>query len=290
VAAFLALCLLSRLAYAVNDVLVGRLARRHGHVELAALRGLSLGLTMSPLLAFVPSAAWGALLARWPSYLVTIAATAGCNVLQNRAARFLPFGLRAAVMISTISIASVVLGTTLFAERLSPGTVLLCAVLVGSAVAAALGTHTAHEIRPEIPKGAALALGAGLLLAVAAALTKRLATETHPMLTAWAWELGAGAILLAPLAWQWRRGFPSGLARRFRETAIAASPTVVGSGASIAALGLGALGAWGALAGTQVLFTAWLGVAWHREAMGARRWLCFLTAAAAVAGLALGGP
>lgn len=53
------------------------------------------------------------------------------------------------------------------------------------------------------------------------------------------------------------------------------------------AIGLGPLGVWGAVAGTQVLFIALLGVHWHREAMGVRRWLCFFAAAAAVAGLAL---
>jgi drug/metabolite transporter (DMT)-like permease len=284
---FLALCLLSRFAYAFNDVLVGRLARLHSHVEIAALRGLALGLTMAPLLLFVPAPAWGALAARWPSYLLMIAATAACNVLQNHAARFLPFGLRSALMISTISIASLLLGATLFGERLSPTQAVLCLLLIGAAVLAALGDHAAHEIRPNIPKGAALAISAGLFLSVAAVLTKRLAMATHPMLTAWAWEFGAGAILVAPLLWHWRRGVPPGLLGRFRRTALASAPTVVGSGASIAALSLGALGLWGALAGTQVLFTAVLGVLWHREVTGVRRWLCFLTAAGAVSGLAL---
>ena len=69
--------------------------------------------------------------------------------------------------------------------------------------------------------------------------------------------------------------------------AVAAAPTVVGSGAALMALSRGALGLWGALAGTQVLFTALLGVYWHAEAMGRRRWLCFAIAAAAVSGLAL---
>ena len=284
---FIALCLLSRFAYAFNDVLVGRLARQHGQVEVAALRGLSLGITMAPLLLFVPAAAWGALAARWPSYLLMIAVTAACNVLQNRAARFLPFGLRSAVMISTISIASVLLGALFFGERLSSTEGLLCLLLIGAAVLAALGEHAAHEIQPDIPKGAVLSLSAGLFLSVASVLTKRLAIATHPMLIAWAWEFGAGAILLAPLVWQWRRGIPPGLLGRFRGTAVASAPTVVGSGASIAALSLGALGLWGAIAGTQVLFTAALGVLWHREVMGTRRWVCFLAAATAVSGLAL---
>ena len=283
---FLALCLLSRLAYAFNDVLVGRLAREHGHVEIAALRGLSLGLTMSPLLVGVPSAAWAGLAARWPSVLLLVAVTGACNVMQNQASRVLPFGLRAAFMISTVSLASVVFGGVFFAERLTPAQAVLCLVLVGSAVLAALGSHAAHEIRPDVPKGALLSFGAGSCLAIAAVITKRLSLETSPLLTAWAWEFGTGLVLVLPLLWQWRKGVAPGIARRFYRTTAASAPTVVGSGASMLALAMGALGLWGALAGTQVLFIAALGVRWHRETVDARRWLCFASAAAAVAGLA----
>lgn len=286
--AFLALCLLARFAYAFNDVLVGAVARQQDRVEVASLRGLSLGLTMSPLLLWVPPEAFAALAARWPAYLLLISLTGLCNVLQNHAARFLPFGLRAAVTISTVSLTTVITGAAVFGERLSLWQGAFCLLLVGSAVVAAFGDHAAHEIEPNIPKGCALALGAGTCLGLAAVITKRLAAETHPLLTAWAWEFGAGVILLGPLAWLWwRRGRTPGLGRRFVRTGLAAAPTVVGSGASMLAIGLGPLGVWGALAGMQVLFIALLGVHWHHEAMGPRRWLCFLVAAVAVAGLAL---
>lgn len=289
-AVFLALCLLSRLAYSLNDVFTGRLARKHDRVELAALRGVSLGVTMAPLLFWVPAQAWVALGARWPLYLAMIAVTAGCNVLQNHAARFLPFGLRAALMISAIAVASLVFGAMFFAERLSLLQIGLCFVLVSAAVVSATGSHAAHEIQPDIRKGGALALAAAACMSVAAILTKRLAMETDPLLTAWAWEFGAGAILVGPLLWRWARGgIERGFALRFWRVTAAASPTVIGSGASMVALKLGALGVWGAVAGTQVLFTALLGVWWHREAMGARRWTCFAIAAAAVSGLAVLG-
>ena len=285
---FLALCLLARFAYAFNDVLVGGVAREYDRFEVAATRGVSLGLTMAPLLWWVPAPAWMALAQRWPLYLLLITLTGVCNVLQNHAARFLPFGLRAAITLSAVSLATVAAGAAFFGERLSAAQGGLCLVLVGSAVVAAFGEHAAHEIQPNIPKGGALALAAGACLGLAAVMTKRLSSETHPLLTAWAWEFGAGAILVAPLVWRWwRNGLQPGLPRRFVRTALASSPTVVGSGASMIAIGLGPLGVWGAVAGTQVLFIALLGVHWHREAMGPRRWLCFVAAAAAVAGLAL---
>ncbi len=284
---FLALCLLSRLAYAFNDIFVGRLARGHGKLEVAAMRGVSLGLTMAPLLAWVPAPAWAALAERWPVDRLMIAVTAAANVLQNEAARFLPFGLRSALMLSAASLASGVFGSVVFGERLSATQAGLCALLVASAVVAGLGEHAAHEIRADIPRGRALGLGSGLLLGIAAMFTKRLTVETHPFLTAWAWEFGAGAILVPALIVRWRGGIPPGVARRFVQTAVASAPTVIGSGAAMAALALGPLGVWGALGGSQILFTAFIAVRWHREQMGFRRWLCFAVAAAAVAGLAL---
>jgi len=75
--------------------------------------------------------------------------------------------------------------------------------------------------------------------------------------------------------------------RHFARVALASSPTVIGSSASMLALGSGRLGLWGALAGTQVLFTGVLGVLWHREIMGLRRWACFVAASIGIAGLAL---
>lgn len=286
--AFLALCLIARLAYAFNDVLVGAVARANDRVEVAVLRGLSLGLTMSPLLLWVPAAAWLALARRWPFLLLLVAVTGFSNVVQNEAARRLPFGLRAAITISTVSVTTVLAGAALFDERLSARQGLFCLVLVAAAVVAALGSHAAHEIAPDIARGSLLALIAGITLGSAAVLTKTLAAATHPLLTAWAWEFGAGLVLVPALLARGRRGRlePDAL-RRFLRTGIAAAPTVVGSGLSLMALGLGPLGVWGALAGTQVLFIALLGVRWHGEAMGPRRWLCFLAAAAAVAGLAL---
>jgi multidrug transporter EmrE-like cation transporter len=71
--------------------------------------------------------------------------------------------------------------------------------------------------------------------------------------------------------------------------AVAALPTALASGASVLALGFGELGLWGALGGTQILFTACLGALWHRETLSLWRWLCMSITVAAVAGLAIAG-
>ena len=84
---FFALCLLCRIAYSFNDVLIGGLARQHDGMEISAWRGLSLGITMAPLLGWVSRAAWEGLAARSGELLLLVSVTAVANLLQLRSAR-----------------------------------------------------------------------------------------------------------------------------------------------------------------------------------------------------------
>ena len=284
-AQFLFLCLVSRFFYTLNDLFTGRLAREHDRLELAALRGLSLGFTMAPLLFWVPFDAWSRLGSEWVLLLGIVATTAVGNVLQFQSARFLPFGLRASVIITGISLGSVLLGSVVLGERLSGAAAAWCAVIVLGSIVAAPGEHARHEIEPRLPLGIALALGGASLMAVVALLMKGLTERTNPLLSAWAWEFGSGLVLVPPMLL--RRRARSTTRGYFARVALASSPTAIGSSASMLALGSGRLGLWGALAGVQVLFTAVLGLVWHREVMGTRRWVCFVAASLGVAGLAL---
>jgi drug/metabolite transporter (DMT)-like permease len=287
---FVALCLVARFGYSLNDIFIGRMARRYGRVEVAAFRGTSLGLSMAPWLLLVPGSAWRALVAHAGVLLATVAVTAIANILQLQAVRYLPFGLRAALMICTMAACSLLIGWGVLGERLTPIQVGLCVVLVISGAAVALGSHAAGEIEIDVARGAALTVLAGVLMACAVFGVQHLARETHPLLTAWAWEFGAGLVLLGPVLLLQRSeaGAPA-RGRRFASIAAAALPTALASGASVLALGFGELGLWGALGGTQILFTAALGALWHRELLGWRRWLFMTIATAAVAGLALAG-
>jgi len=287
---FVALCLLARLGYSLNDVFIGRLARRQGRVEVAAFRGVSLGLSMSPWLLLVPAAAYHALLRHPLALLATVSVTAIANILQLHAVRIIPFGLRAALMICSMAVCSLLIGWGFLDERLSALQVLLSAVLVASGAAVALGSHASADIQLDVPRGAALTIAAGTLMACAVSGVKFLARETHPLLAAWAWEFGAGLVLLAPaLLGSSRSPTTDPLHQRFARIALAALPTALASGASVLALDFGELGLWGALGGTQILFTAALGALWHKETLGARRWTLMTIAAGAVAGLALAG-
>lgn len=285
---FVALCLLARLCYSLNDIFIGRLARTQDRTEVAAFRGASLGLTMAPWLLLVPATAWFQLRAHLPELLLTVSITAAANVLQFHAARYLPFGLRAALMLSTMALCSVLLGWGLLDERLTFSQIVFCTVLVVSGVGVAVGNYSVQEIRLDVPRGAFLIVLSALLMACAIFGVKHLAQNTHPLLTAWAWEFGSGLVLLGPALLRSRHSRTGETFRRFRKIAAAASPTAIASGTSVLALNFGELGLWGALGGTQILFTASLGALWHTERLGVRRWLLMCVSVAAVAGLALG--
>jgi len=284
---FVALCLVARFAYSLNDIFIGRMARRYGRVEVAAFRGTSLAVSMAPWLLLVPADAWRALGAHAGPLLITVVVTAVANVLQLQAVRFVPFGLRAALMICTMATASSLLGWAALGEHLTPLEVGLSVVLVASGAAVALGSHTDGEIQVNVPLGSALTVAAGVLMACAIFGVKSLARDSHPLLTAWAWEAGAGLVLLPVALWRGRQDSPRATAQRFAVVAAAALPTALASGASVLALELGDLGLWGALGGTQILFTAALGALLHREALGFRRWSFMTIAAGSVATLAL---
>lgn len=284
---FVLLCLASRVCYSLNDVFTGRLSREMGRMEVAAWRGVSLGATMAPVLLWVPVEAWGALAQRWPRLALCVALTAICNLLQNQAARWLPFGLRAAIIMAGVATGSTTLGWFILGDTLNPLQIVLCGVVVASAALAARGEHANHEIEPEIGRGAAVAAAASVLMAFNAVIVADLARTTHPLLTAWAWEFGAGLVLVGPLLPRLPRLPPVEHVRRFGRIALAALPTVAGSSLSMVALSLGAIGVWAAVSGTQVLVTAVFGALWHGERVGTRRWVCFAAAAVAVSGLAV---
>jgi drug/metabolite transporter (DMT)-like permease len=284
---FLALCLLSRVAYTFNDVLVGELARKHDGIEISMLRGLSLGVTMAPLLFWVPPGAWAELAQRPGQLAFLVAVTAVANVLHLEAARHLPFGLRAAVLVAGVAVCGLVLGAWILGERLRGGELGWCALIVTSGVLSALGDHSTEKLVANVPKGAALTVAAAVLLSVAVLCFARLARATNPLLVAWVWEFAIGVLLVVP--WLVRRRGPLApdIGRRFFATGLCSLPTVAGTGLSAVALTLGPLGLWSAIAGTQALVSAALGAVWHREKLGVRRWACFALGALGIAGLAL---
>lgn len=284
---FLALCVLCRVAYTFNDVLVGELAREHDGMEIATFRGLSLGVTMAPLLFFVGPGAWEGLAARPGELLFLVAITAVGNVLHLEAARHLPFGLRAAVLVAGVALGGIALGAWFFGERFSVVELGWCALVVTSGVLASLGDHSTERLAANVPKGAVLTLATSALLSVAAFTFARLARATDPLLVGWVWELGIGVLLLVPLLSRRRGRLAPGAPGRFLKTGLWSLPTVVGTGASAVALTLGPLGVWSALAGTQALVSAALGARWHREKIGPRRWAYFVLGALGVGGLAL---
>jgi drug/metabolite transporter (DMT)-like permease len=286
---FLAVCIGSRAAYAINDVLTGRLARVGSATDVAMWRGLTLGIVMLPLLLFVPAGAWAKLPEHWMSVIGAAVLTAISNILNLKAAQYMPFGLRAIFSLSLTIIGCMLVGIFVFGELLSGATILFCLVLTAAASGVGFGDHSTRELqRPRIGRGLALCLGCAVFFSLGTIPYAHLIRGTHPLLAGYLWELGIGIacvpwVLLADrktqhsLPWQ----------RRAWKIGVASSPTAIGTGLGAIAIALGPVSIASALSGLELIFVALLGALWHQEKLGPRRWALILIAFAAIAGIGL---
>src|SRR5262249_16948944 len=145
---FLLLCVLCRIAYAADAVLTGQQARLMPPSEVVMWRGLSLGITMAPVLLFVPIVAWERAPEHWREMAAGSILASLANVCAQRAGNYMPFGLRGVVNTSAGIVFSVVIGLLVFREKIALPTLLFCALLVLAASSVSLGNHPIKNIRP----------------------------------------------------------------------------------------------------------------------------------------------
>ncbi len=248
-------------------------------------RGLSLGATMAPLLFWVPAGAW----ARVPAHAGFLAAAtvlaAAANVCGNSAARFLPFNVRAAVIGAGSIVFSLGIGWLFLAETPSAGALFAAGILAVSAVALCLGEHRTPAFKPDIPRGVALAIACAAALCAAVLFQTRFLRATHPLLAAWMWEFAIGLVCV-PFVMGRRSARAPGWGPRAWRVGVASTPTVVGTGATALALGIGPMGIAYALSGFQTILTAFIGARFHHERIGPWRWALIGIGSAAAVGVA----
>ncbi len=287
---FLFLCVLARIGYSFNDILTGELARKEDPAEVAAWRGLSLGVTMLPLLLWVPASAWRALSEHWFALAFAIGITSISNVLVQAAARLLPFGLRVAFLAAGITTVCILTGIFWLGESVPPLALLWCAVLLVAACRLAAGDHATATFTPHIGRGAMLCLAGSICVALGITSLAQLARTTHPLLAGYLWEFGIGICcafyFLARRAWQKSRT-PLFHWPRILKIGAASAPTAIGTGCMALALSFGPLTIAQSLGGVGVVCVTLLGRWRHQEKIGPHRWLLIALIVAAIAGIGI---
>ncbi|MCB0325171.1 MAG: DMT family transporter [Bdellovibrionales bacterium] len=276
---FCTVSLRAMLGYSLQSTLMTSFYRSIDRLSAVSYRGLSLGMTMAPLLLFVPGEQFSA----FPSVLGLVLLASLAAALGNWAAAsafsYLPVGVASALSMSFATLFVVLLGAVLFDEHLSsPQLLLIAALLVG---VIALGCSKTTGRRPEefnLPRGFGSCLLFGVFLGTGYTIIGAASRQSHPFLVGYTWEFTIGLVALALSGW--RRGFRAPLQwisfRRFGILALYSAPTVLGTGAYALAMTLGPIGIATAIIGTMMVSNTVLAMFLFGERPTRRQWAILL--------------
>ncbi len=291
---FFILALLASLGYALQGVLMASYYRGMDRLSAVTYRGLSLGLSMAPLLLFVPAEAWRA----WPGMLPLILVAAVLAALGNwcnaTAVSCLPIGIANALCMGSVSLTLASLGFLLLGESLSPPQLLWMGLIVAGVLLLGLSRSrplvTGAGVANRLGRGLLFSGLFGLLLGSAFLLVARAARASHPFLVAYSWEFAIG---LCALLMVWLRPRVGGAplqalsGRQFARLLLCAAPTAMGTGLYALAMTLGPVAIAAAIVSSMMVFSTLLSYLLYRERPSRRQVVLMLWICGAVVGLKL---
>jgi drug/metabolite transporter (DMT)-like permease len=290
---FFLAAIIATIGYALQSTLMASYYRSMDRLSAVALRGLSLGLSMAPLLLFVPGADFG----RVPGQILLILGAAVFaalgNVASARAFSFLPVGVATASSMGFASIFAALIGFVFVGERLTSaqlvfGVLILLGVLL-------LGISRSTGPLPKehsVPRGIVSSLFFGIFLGCAYSLVGMVSRELHPFLVGYLWEFIIGIVAAVIAVCRRFLGGP-GLSRvpvrDFLGILLFSAPTLFGTGFYALAMSMGPIAVATAIISTMMVVNTILAAVFYGERLTARQWGLLLVVCLLVAGLKIFG-
>ncbi len=289
---FFLTALAAAMGYSLQNVLMAGYYRSMDTLSSITYRGLSLGISMTPVLLFVPSDEYGRIvLSVKPLLGAIILATLG-NWAMAKTFRHLSVGIANSLLVSIATIVTAFISFVFYHEALSVTQVILIAAVFVSLFA--LGASKSSKTMPaefNVRKGIGYAFISGALLGGGFTLIGMTSRVLHPFLVGYTWEFGigiAGAIL----------AFGRGLSRpgaglagtswaRFWKILLCAAPTALGTAFLALSMTLGPVAVATAITSTTMVFTTLLAFLIYGEQLSLKQWLLLLLVCALVFGLKL---
>lgn len=276
------LALIAAIFYALQAVLMAKIARSHNALFAQALRGISFGITMLPIFfigIYLDQGNWAEVVFKDNIYLLLLAIFfAGlanwCIALANT---LLPVAYGSTIGTSITTIVIGLIGVFYFLDDISSKQALLIVVLILA--------NLLFFLQKEYPKskqtfkpvqGYISSCFFGIFIAIAFSLVAKLSRETHPFIIAFLWEFGIG-IFLCILMYVRKKFTNKGRVnlhfKTFKIVALYSSPTVVGTATYAYALKLGPLATVGAVQSSVLIFIAIFSAFIFHEKLTLKRWV-----------------
>lgn len=193
---FFFLATLVVLAYGTQGSLQARYIRKYDALTVGMYRNISLGLTMMPILLFVPAGGIPRIFQHAPLWFAASFVGSLGIWCSFSAAHYLPIGVGTALRQVTHTVTAVILGMALFGEFLSPLQVLLLAGIMVSGISLILIRIDTGQLNPKfVGRGIGLTMLAGVIIAHSFYFLSLLSRETNAFAAAYFWEAGVGAFL-----------------------------------------------------------------------------------------------
>jgi len=288
---FFLIALIAAFGYALQFALLASFYRKMDTLSAVAYRGLSLGLSMLPLLWWVPLEQYARFLTAWPLLLPLFLFTAAGDWAIANTVRFLPVGVATALSNGLIAIVASVIGYLFFNELLQDlQMVMMGLVIVSVLLLGFLRSQGSLPREYHIGYGLLYAALAGLFLGCGFCIMAGLSRRYHPFLVGYFWELGTGvmALVVALLRWSVKKTglIPLSITESFH-LLLASSPTLIGTGCYALSMSMGPMGLASAINSTQMVFTTLLSGLLYREKLTWLQWLSLLLICGLVMGLKL---
>lgn len=264
------------LGYSVQGTLMAGIYRRMDTQEALAIRGLSLLISMSPLLLFAHPDSW---LIK-PVYIGEVALAALLTSLGGWAGmlafRHLPVGLTTAFNTTfttlVVIFTDVVCGVHLMPGQLLVITLILCCIISMGLLRSPSGMpHLTHAGRGMIG-----CMVFGLCLGSALAFLGHASREVDPMLTAYGWESMIGILSVIILVVRKRRLHRTVFSikpRNVLQIFLFSAPTAIGSGCYMMALTMGPTSIVAAIVGVTMVMNTLLARLLYKERISRGQWI-----------------
>ena len=254
--------------------------RRIDALSAVAYRGLSLGITMMPLLFFVPAASFSNLYSFLPMMFTASLCAALGNCATAVAYRCVPVGICSAVCAAAMTVTALGVSLLCLGESLSQVQLGLVLLLLG--LTCALASGGGKSLPPGLsyrPFGLLCAASAGSAYAVSYSIIGQISRISHPFLAGYLWELMAGVCCMAPVLFR-AICFSNKNAGISCDTLLKiivySSPTVAGTACYALATTIGPVAVATSVLNTTVVFSALLAWILYQEALSPRKWLLIM--------------
>ncbi len=287
---FFLLAIGSALFFALQGTLMARVYRELDQLSAVSYRGLSLGITMLPLLLFVPLEQFQETFDLLPALLVASLIGGLSSLFFALTVKKLIVGMANSVCFCVSTLSTVLIDRNYFKRALSWEQLVLIGLLLLVLSSLSLGRESKRLTRGDgVLYGILYGIISGSLVAIAFTIVGELSKDSHPLLVGYVWEFTIG-IVTAALAVSRGCLLPGkGLApisrALFTKILIYSSPTILGTGFYLTALTLGPLPVAMALLSTTIIFSIIFGSLMYQEHITIKQGVLLLVITGLVAAL-----